>query len=37
MSFGGGGSGALPNHEHTNIALDGGALDIVNTTIWKFG
>jgi len=33
MSFGGGGSGALPNHEHTNIALDGGPLDFVNTTI----
>jgi len=29
----GGGSGALPNHEHTNIALDGGPLDFVNTTI----
>lgn len=26
MSFGGGGSGALPNHEHTNIPLDGGPL-----------
>jgi len=33
MSFGGGGGGALPNHEHTNIALDGGPLDFVNTTI----
>jgi len=33
MSFGGGGSGALPNHEHTLIPLDGGALDFVNTTI----
>lgn len=33
MSFGGGGSGALPNHEHTNIPLDGGPLDFVNTTI----
>jgi len=33
MGFGGGGSGALPNHEHTNIALDGGPLDFVNTTI----
>jgi len=33
MSFGGGGSGALPAHEHTNIALDGGPLDFVNTTI----
>ena len=32
MSFGGGG-GSLPNHEHTNIALDGGPLDFVNTTI----
>jgi hypothetical protein len=33
MSFGAGGGGALPNHEHTNIALDGGPLDFVNTTI----
>ena len=33
MSFGGGGSGALPNHEHTAIPLDGGPLDFVNTTI----
>ena len=33
MSFGGGGSGALPNHEHTSIPLDGGPLDFVNTTI----
>jgi hypothetical protein len=33
MSFGGGGGGSLPNHEHTNIALDGGPLDFVNTTI----
>jgi len=33
MAFGGGGGGALPNHEHTNIALDGGPLDFVNTTI----
>jgi len=32
MGFGGGG-GALPNHEHTNIALDGGPLDFANTTI----
>jgi len=33
MGFSGGGSGALPAHEHTNIALDGGPLDFVNTTI----
>jgi len=33
MGFGGGGGGALPNHEHTNIALDGGPLDFNNTTI----
>jgi len=33
MGFGGGGGGALPNHEHTNIALDGGPLDFVNTTV----
>ena len=33
MSFGGGGGGALPNHEHTNIALDGGPLSFLNTTV----
>lgn len=33
MGFGGGGGGALPDHEHTNIALDGGPLDFDNTTI----
>ena len=33
MGFGGGGGGALPAHEHTNIALDGGPLDFVNVTI----
>jgi len=33
MGFGGGGGGSLPNHEHTNIALDGGPLDFDNTTI----
>jgi hypothetical protein len=33
MSFGGGGGGALPDHEHTAIPLDGGPLDFVNTTI----
>jgi hypothetical protein len=33
MSFGGGGSGALPNHEHTLIAQDGGPLDFSNTTV----
>ena len=33
MGFGGGGGGALPNHEHTNIALDGGPLDFSNVTI----
>lgn len=33
MGFSGGGSGALPNHEHTLIPLDGGPLDFVNTTI----
>jgi hypothetical protein len=33
MGFGAGGAGALPNHEHTNIALDGGPLDFQNTTI----
>jgi len=33
LGFSGGGSGALPNHEHTLIPLDGGPLDFVNTTI----
>jgi len=33
LGFGAGGAGALPNHEHTSIALDGGPLDFVNTTI----
>jgi len=33
LGFGSSGGGALPNHEHTNIALDGGPLDFVNTTI----
>ena len=33
MGFNGGGGGALPAHEHTNIANDGGPLDFVNTTI----
>jgi hypothetical protein len=33
MSFGAGGGGPLPNHEHTNIPLDGGPLDFLNTTI----
>jgi len=33
MGFGGGGGGALPNHEHTNIVLDGGPLDFANTTV----
>jgi len=33
MGFGGGGGGALPNHQHTNVPLTGGPLDFVNTTI----
>jgi len=33
LGFNGGGGGALPAHEHTNIANDGGPLDFVNTTI----
>jgi len=33
MGFGGGGGGALPNHEHTLIPLDGGPLDFNNTTV----
>lgn len=33
MGFGGGGGGALPNHQHTNIPLTGGPLAFNNTTI----
>lgn len=33
MGFNGGGGGALPAHEHTNIVNDGGPLDFNNTTI----
>ena len=33
IGFNGGGGGALPNHEHTNLPLDGGPLDFINTTI----
>ena len=33
IGFNGGGGCALPNHEHTNIPLDGGPLDFINTTI----
>ena len=33
MGFGGGGGGALPNHQHTSIPLTGGPLDFANTTI----
>jgi len=33
MGFGGGGGGALPNHEHTLIPLDGGPLDLGGTTV----
>ena len=30
---GGGGSGQLPNHEHSSVPLDGGPLDLANVTI----
>lgn len=33
MPFNGGGGGALPPHEHTNIVNDGGPLDFNNTTV----
>jgi len=33
MAFGGGGGGALPNHQHTNIPLTGGPLDLAGVTI----
>jgi len=33
MGFGGGGGGALPNHQHTNIPLTGGPLDFSGVTI----
>lgn len=32
MGFGGGGGGALPNHQHSLIPLDGGPLDAANVT-----
>jgi len=33
MGFGGGGSGALPAHQHTNVPLSGGPLDMSNVTV----
>ena len=33
MPFNGGGSGSLPNHEHSSVPLDGGPLDFAGTTI----
>jgi len=33
LGFGGGGGGALPNHEHTLIPLDGGPLDLAGVTV----
>jgi hypothetical protein len=33
MSFGGGGGGALQNHVHNNVPLQGGPLDFANDTI----
>jgi hypothetical protein len=33
MPFSGGGGGDLPNHEHSNVPLDGGPLDMANVTI----
>jgi len=33
MGFSGGGSGALPAHQHTSLPLQGGPLDFANTTI----
>lgn len=33
MGFNGGGGGALPAHEHTNIVNDGGPLDMNNATV----
>jgi hypothetical protein len=33
MGFNGGGGGALPAHEHTNLPLDGGPLDFAGVTI----
>ena len=33
MPFGGGGGGALTNHKHNNVPLQGGPLDFVNDTI----
>jgi hypothetical protein len=33
MGFGGGGGGALPNHEHSLIPLDGGPIDLAGVTV----
>ena len=33
MGFGGGGGGALPNHEHSLLPLDGGPLDLAGVTV----
>lgn len=33
MPFSGGGGGALPNHQHTNLPLDGGPLDAAGVTV----
>jgi len=33
LGFGGGGSSSLPNHQHSNIPLTGGPLDLSNVTV----
>jgi len=33
MGFGGGGSSSLPNHQHSNVPLTGGPLDLSNVTV----
>jgi len=33
MGFGGGGSSSLPNHQHSNVPLTGGPLDLANVTV----
>ena len=33
MPFSGGGGGDLPNHQHSNVPLSGGPLDMANVTI----
>jgi hypothetical protein len=37
MPFAGGGGGDLPNHQHSNVPLSGGPLDMANVTVGSLG